>query len=222
MTDTAAAPSAEIISQGLSIIRPAGNLLLVAICPRKAEPIRAKGFTMPAESQAAADWVLDLNIRLRMNLYFTVNVTPERNKKAAKTDMEQAVSFWADCDPNVFRHGGYDKARDYLLSTTVPALQGKATFAIDSGNGISPFFELRDPLQIKGDYASYEALNDQVGKVWSGATTRNASARYLELPKRCQDRQRVSKRAKTGAAAVLRRSDLHDGRHPRDGSQARS
>ena len=181
MTDTAAAPSAEIISQGLSIIRPAGNLLLVAICPRKAEPIRAKGFTMPAESQAAADWVLDLNIRLRMNLYFTVNVTPERNKKAAKTDMEQAVSFWADCDPNVFRHGGYDKARDYLLSNTVPALQGKATFAIDSGNGISPFFELRDPLQIKGDYASYEALNDQVGKVWSGATTHNCD-RVMRLP----------------------------------------
>ena len=67
MTDTAAAPSAEIILQGLAIVRPAGNLLLVAICPRKAEPIRGRGFTMPEESQAAADWALDLNIRLRMN-----------------------------------------------------------------------------------------------------------------------------------------------------------
>ena len=181
MTDTAAAPSAGIISQGLAIVRPAGNLLLVAICPRKAEPIRAKGFMMPEESQAAADWALDLNIRLRMNLYFTVNVTPERHKKAAKTDMTQAVSFWSDCDPQVFKHGGYDKARDYLLSNTVPALQGKATYAIDSGNGISPFFELRDPLQINGDFASYEALNDQVGKVWSGATTHNCD-RVMRLP----------------------------------------
>ena len=181
MTDTAVAPSVEIISQGLAIVRPAGNLLLVAICPRNAEPIRGNGFTMPEESQAAASWALDLNIRLRMNLYFTVNITPERHKKAAKTDMAQAVSFWADCDPNVFRHGGYTRARDYLLSNTVPALQGKATFAIDSGNGISPFFELRDPLHIKGDFASYEALNDQVGKVWSGATTHNCD-RVMRLP----------------------------------------
>ena len=181
MTDTAAAPSAEIILQGLAIVRQAGNLLLVAICPRKAEPIRGRGFTMPEESQAAADWALDLNIRLRMNLYFTVNVTPERHKKAAKTDMTQAVSFWSDCDPQVFKHGGYDKARDYLLSNTVPALQGKATYAIDSGNGISPFFELRDPLQISEDFASYEALNDQVGKAWSGATTHNCD-RVMRLP----------------------------------------
>ena len=181
MTDTAAAPSAEIILQGLAIVRPAGNLLLVAICPRKAEPIRGRGFTMPEESQAAADWALDLNIRLRMNLYFTVNVTPERHKKAAKTDMTQAVSFWSDCDPQVFKHGGYEKARDYLLSNTVPALQGKATYAIDSGNGISPFFELRAPLHISEDFASYEALNDQVGKAWSGATTHNCD-RVMRLP----------------------------------------
>ena len=181
MTDIAAAPSAEIILQGLAIVRPAGNLLLVAICPRKAEPICGRGFTMPEESQAAADWALDLNIRLRMNLYFTVNVTPERHKKAAKTDMTQAVSFWSDCDPQVFKFGGYEKARDYLMSNTVPALQGKATFAIDSGNGISPFFELRDPLQIKGDFDSYEALNDQVGRVWSGATTHNCD-RVMRLP----------------------------------------
>jgi RecA-family ATPase len=181
MTDIAAAPSAEIILQGLAIVRPAGNLLLVAICPRKAEPICGRGFTMPEESQAAADWALDLNIRLRMNLYFTVNVTPERHKKAAKTDMTQAVSFWSDCDPQVFKFGGYEKARDYLMSNTVPALQGKATFAIDSGNGISPFFELQDPLQIKGDFDSYEALNDQVGRVWSGATTHNCD-RVMRLP----------------------------------------
>ena len=43
MTDTAAAPSAEIILQGLAVVRPAGNLLLVAICPRKAGRIPSSG-----------------------------------------------------------------------------------------------------------------------------------------------------------------------------------
>jgi len=181
MTSPAAELSIDTIQKAFSIIRPKGNLLLIAICPRKIEPIRAKGFILPEEAVEAAEWSIDLNTRLMMNLYFTVNLTAEMSKKAAKADMAQAVSFWADCDPQVFKYGNYEKARDYLESHTIPELYGKATYCIDSGNGISPFFSLNEPLNIDGDFTGYEALNNQVGKAWSGATTHNCD-RVMRLP----------------------------------------
>jgi hypothetical protein len=68
-----------------------------------------------------------------------------------------------------------------LESHTIPELYGKATYCIDSGNGISPFFSLNEPLNIDGDFTGYEALNNQVGKAWSGATTHNCD-RVMRLP----------------------------------------
>jgi hypothetical protein len=178
--DTDQHPNTQAIVDALGIIRPSGAILLVAICPKKQSPIQARSFLIPDEAHDAAAWSLKLNAQ-GMNLYFTVNVTGQSGKKASKDDMVQALACWADCDPNVFRYGNYDKARDYLLSNTVPALKGKATYCIDSGNGISPFFCLKEPIQIDADYAGYESINDLVGKAWAGGGTQNCD-RVMRLP----------------------------------------
>lgn len=176
-----AAQELQLIRDGLSVIRPRGSIVLVAIDPARQRGIEARTFVMPDDMETAVEWASERNIGQKLNVYFTVNITVETNRKPAKIDMMQAVGFWADCDPDVFRFGGYDNARAHLINVELPRMQKHATFVIDSGNGLSPFFMLAEPERIDGDYTDYEAINDRVGNAFGGGGTFNCD-RVMRLP----------------------------------------
>lgn len=179
-TETPLAPNRDEIVRGLCVIRPKGAVQLVAIDPMEKLGIQAQSFNMPGEAEDACEWAAQRNAG-GLNLYFTVNMTLATYKKAGKKEMLQAVAMWADCDPNVFKHKTYAAARSYLLETLLPALEQHASYIIDSGNGLSPFFVLEHPLDIEGDHDGYEAINSSVGKFWEGPSAFNCD-RVMRLP----------------------------------------
>ena len=172
-------PQPEMIAQALAVIRPHGAILLVSIHPMT-RAIVAQSFVMPLETQAAVDWAVAQNEK-QAGVYFTVNITTATHKKSTKADVVQAVAFWSDCDPEVFKFKGYDTARADLLTNVVPRMQKHASYIIDSGNGVDPFFTLDTPMTLDGDYAQYEAVNQQVGEVCGGPGTYNCD-RVMRLP----------------------------------------
>jgi hypothetical protein len=174
-----AIPDAEHIAFALNVIRPQGGISLVSIDPKIGWPT-ARMFVMPDEIGAAVDWVYQLNLQGR-NIYFTPNLTSVTNKKAAKADMTMATCLWSDCDPQVFKYKGYEEARSHLLTNLVPLLQPIASYIIDSGNGIDPFFVLDTPINIDGDWEGYEELNKLVGEAMEGPGTFNCD-RVMRLP----------------------------------------
>lgn len=177
--DLAMQPQPEMIAQALAVIRPHGAILLVSIHPMS-HAIVSQSFVMPQETQAAVDWAVAQNEK-QAGVYFTVNITTATHKKSTKNDVVQAVAFWSDCDPEVFKFKGYDTARADLLTNVVPRMQKYASYIIDSGNGVDPFFTLATPMTLDGDYAQYEAVNQQVGEVCGGPGTYNCD-RVMRLP----------------------------------------
>lgn len=178
--DLCADPAA--IAEALQVIRPVGAILLVSIDPlQRHNNIQARTFIMPGEAGQASAWAAELN-NSGLNLYFTPNLARPMNKKAGKEDMLRAFSFWADCDPQIFKHqGNYAAARAYLIDELLPAARTQASYIIDSGNGLQPVFNLREPLDIEHDWAAFEALNKVVGEFWEGPNTYNCD-RVLRLP----------------------------------------
>ena len=174
-------PSAAEIAAAMRIIRPRGNALLSAICPQQTRPIEAKAFLMPDELDELVGWVMHMNATHGRNVYFTVNDTLQTLKKASKAEMLRAVAYWSDCDPQVFKFKGYERAREHLLLNLLPKLKATASYIIDSGNGLSPFFTLQQPLELDGDFEAYERVNEAVGAVFDGPGTFNCD-RIMRLP----------------------------------------
>lgn len=172
--------SLELIADGLKVIRPAGAIQLVAICPQQTRPIDCRSFVMPEDIDEAASWAYETNKTTR-NVYFTVNMTSQHSKKSSKGDIIQAIAYWADCDPQIFKFKSYEKARDHLIYQLLPELKNVASYVIDSGNGLSPFFVMDYPEILDGEFEEYEAINEKVGKAFDGPGTFNCD-RVMRLP----------------------------------------
>lgn len=171
----------EAIASALAVIRPRGAIMLCTINPAAdGGAPRVRTFIMPDDLEAAAQWAFERNAEV-LNLYFLVNSTMLSDKKPAKGDMVAAGMLWADCDPQVFKFGSYANAREHLETQLVPRVAPIASFVIDSGNGISPFFVLRDQMVLDGDYAEYERINKRLGDALDGGGAFNCD-RIMRLP----------------------------------------
>lgn len=107
----------------------------------------------------------------KRNLYWLPNDTAVTGKKPAKIDMTAARYAWADCDPDIERHGSYEAARNHLLTTHAARLAPIASVLIDSGNGVQAFFKLDAPLSLAGGYEEYEKVNKRLGEAFDGPST---------------------------------------------------
>lgn len=167
------------IEEALRIIRPTGEIILCSIHRNGSAPL-AKTFLMPEQAEAAAHWAFTQNQKDN-NLYWLVNSSGIKNRKPKKDNMTFAHFLFADCDPPIQKMGDYQKAREYLLDTLVPLLKQTASFIIDSGNGIDPFFRLDEPLSLADGYERYEAINQRIGIELEGPGTFNCD-RIMRLP----------------------------------------
>lgn len=176
------APDGAEIRKAITLIRPRGDLLLVSIEVDGNRYTHGLTVKMPEETERAVGWCIDENLNGR-NVYFTCNVARPIQKKAAKADMQSAVMCWADCDPQVFIRGSYDAARKWLKDAVVPVARETASFIIDSGNGISPFWLLSDDADIQGivERNRYESINNMMGEAMHGGGTQNCD-RVMRMP----------------------------------------
>ena len=172
-------PVADAIRTGLQVICPTGPLLLVSIDPDRGGT-DGRTFNLPAELEVAVVWVVETNRRGR-NCYFTCNEARPLAKKAGKADMRQARMFWADCDPDIKAHSTYAAARAHLLDVLLPRVQDKASFIIDSGNGLQAFWRLSEAMQLPDEQATFEAVNGAIGRAYAGPGTHNVD-RVMRLP----------------------------------------
>ena len=173
-----AADPAEI-GQFFDLVRPEGPLLLVAIDPARKAPIQAQSFVMPAQQMEAINWCVRMN--RAHNVYWTVNHARLMNGKASKKDIERFTACWADCDPDIFKHGGYAIARRVLEDHLYPELQETCSLIVDSGNGLQGIWLLAQPAEIDVGLTAYETLNEFVGTTFDGPGTHNAD-RVLRVP----------------------------------------
>ena len=176
-------PNGSTIATALGMFCPLGNLLLVAIDPSRTEHnVTGRTFRMPDEAQAATTWVVEQN-RGGKNAYWTPNEARVMHSKSGKRDMLRVRYFWADCDPDVFRHKGYAAARQHLLEHTLPQLRATASLVIDSGHGLQAFWIVTDggPIASIQDQQAFEALNDRLGALFGSAGTHNVD-RVMRIP----------------------------------------
>lgn len=165
------------ILHALKFFRPAGSVLLVSIDPSGVSPPTGKQFTMPDDAQDAVSWAIEQN--KTRNVYWTPNlIEPGINRKAGKKHVVAASYYWADCDPDVFRHGGYDQARNYLISVLAKKHQPNCSAIVDSGNGLQIYWGLDNP---QTDLSRYEEINAYIGAWAEGPGTFNCD-RILRLP----------------------------------------
>jgi hypothetical protein len=176
-------PNGDTIAAALGMFCPSGPLLLVVIDPARTQGnVEGRTFTMPAETGQAVEWVAQRNAN-GWNAYWTPNEARPMNNKSGKRDMTRARFFWADCDPDVFRHRGYEPARQHLIESTLPRLRAKASFVIDSGHGLQAFWMVHDgenlaSLQAQRDF---ESLNEQLGALYGSSGTHNVD-RVMRIP----------------------------------------
>jgi hypothetical protein len=116
------------------------------------------------------------------NIYWLPNEASVQDKKPARDDIAFAHFAWADCDPDIKKHGSYEAARRHLLTQHAPMLESAgASFVIDSGNGLQPFFRLAKPMSLAHGRERYETLNARLGEALDGPSTGNCD-RIMRLP----------------------------------------
>jgi hypothetical protein len=176
-------PNGDTIANAIEMLCPAGALLLVSIDPRiTSNNTAGRTFQMPAELHIATAWAVERN-ELGHNVYWTPNEAREIDKKSSKADMVAVRYFWADCDPSVFKHGGYEAARQAMFDELLGKLTARASFVIDSGHGLQAFWRLDRPLGISGfnDLTAFESLNTRLGALYGSPSTQNID-RVMRLP----------------------------------------
>ena len=183
--DSAAAmsPNPDTVSAALGMFCPIGPLLLVLIDPRRTSGnVTGRTFTMPGEIEQAVAWVVERNAA-GWNAYWTPNEARPMSNKSGKKDMVRARYFWVDCDPVVFKHGGYDGARQHLMDERLPQLRAKASFVIDSGHGLQAFWLLAGGPDLRTEEArnTFEALNVRLGALYGSEGTQNCD-RVMRVP----------------------------------------
>lgn len=176
-------PNGDTIASAIEMLCPTGALLLVSIDPRvSGNNTTGRTFRIPAEIGAATAWAVEQN-EIGHNVYWTPNESREIRKKSSKADMVSVRYFWADCDPSVFKHGGYDAARLAMFDELLGRLTSRASFVIDSGHGLQAFWRLERPLGISSadDVEAFEALNTRLGALYGSPSTQNVD-RVMRLP----------------------------------------
>lgn len=177
------APNADTIAHALAMFCPIGHLLLVAIDPtRTNNNVTGRTFRMPDELDAATDWTVKHNTSGH-NTYWTPNEARVMHTKSGKRDMVRARYFWADCDPDVFRHKGYEAARAHLLEHTLPQLRATASIVVDSGHGLQAFWLVTDGAALTSvqEQQRFEGLNARLGALFGSSGTHNVD-RVMRVP----------------------------------------
>lgn len=169
------------IRQFVALARPTRAALQVLYIPAAGGAPKGQTFVVPDATDALIEYVREHNA-LERNMYWMPNGAAKAlDKKAAKADMAKAHFCWQDRDPDktLTRAGRYSEERARLLAEAA-ALAIDATFVIDSGNGIQPFYRLAEPLDISGgNFAEYERLNT---RVCLGHDSVGNSDRIMKLP----------------------------------------
>ena len=182
MTAPILQPERDDIADALRVIRPQGSICLVSFELDNERP-RGHTFILPDDTDDAIAWCIEENLK-RRNVYFTCNIAaPGIHKKTKKEDMTLAVVCWADCDPQVFQKKGYAEARAWLMEKTLSVVAESASFIIDSGHGLSPFWALAIPEFIDHHESrdAYEKVNARLAKALAGDATQNCD-RVMRMP----------------------------------------
>lgn len=177
------APNADAVAASLAMFCPLGSLLIVMIDPRRADHnVIGRTFRMPEECESATTWVVERNTA-GWNAYWTPNEARAIASKSSKRDMLRARFLYADCDPDVFRHKGYDAARQRLFDDTLPRLRATASFVVDSGHGLQAFWMLADGPDLTSIQAqeAFEGLNRRLGELFGSSGTYNVD-RVMRVP----------------------------------------
>ena len=185
MTDRqpAPAPNRDAVAASLAMLCPLGSLLVVLIDPTRTEHnVVGRTYHMPDECETAAAWVVERNA-VGWNAYWTPNESRPMTGKSSKRDMIRARFLWADCDPAVFQHGGYESARQHLVDNVLPKLRATASFVVDSGHGLQAFWMLTDgpDLTAVQAQADFELLNQRLGALYGSVGTHNVD-RVMRVP----------------------------------------
>lgn len=141
---------------------------------------KSRTFVVPEYNDALIEWIQEHNAA-RRNIYWLPNDTELSDRKPAKVDMTAARFAWADCDPDVKRFGSHAPARAYLTGEHADRLAAIASFVIDSGNGIQPFFRLSEPVALLDGFGAYEREAEALGKAINGPGTYNCD-RIMRVP----------------------------------------
>ena len=166
----------------INIIRPMGLLEIVTIAPM-GKGIDARTFEIPKESEEAAIYANDANLKNHHNIYFAVNQLKHRiNKKCKREDILDIQYAHVDVDPDL--SSGYGAGRKRLQEETLRKMNGNgrsATFIIDSGNGLQGFWAYRQPLLAEQDGVG-ESINKQLITGFGGDLGTYDCSRIMRLP----------------------------------------
>ena len=176
-------PNRDAVSASLSMLCPIGSLLVVLIDPSRTENnVVGRTYHMPDECEAATSWIVERNAG-GWNAYWTPNEARPMTGKSSKRDMLRVRFLWADCDPAVFQHGGYESARQHLIDNVLPNLRATASFVVDSGHGLQAFWMLTDGPDLTAiqAQADFEALNQRLGALYGSVGTHNVD-RVMRVP----------------------------------------
>lgn len=180
---TALTPNRDAVAASLAMLCPIGSLLIVLIDPSRTEGnVTGRTYRMPDECETAATWVVERNTA-GLNAYWTPNESRPMTGKSSKRDMLRARYLWADCDPAVFQHGGYEAARQHLIDNILPKLRSTASFIVDSGHGLQAFWMLTDcpDLTAIQSQQDFEQLNQNLGALYGSSGTHNVD-RVMRIP----------------------------------------
>jgi len=110
------------------------------------------------------------------NVYF--GVCPRQEKRGDKKSVKFVWALWSDLDPKFFKSGKKDILRSLNSFPISP------TIVVDSGNGIHPYWRLKEPIEISNekDVLKVEAYLRALAKALDGDTSAAELARILRLP----------------------------------------
>lgn len=153
---------------------PEWYVQIVAIEPDG--PITAKA-VHPDQIDSLGPWIEQHNSKA--NLYFTVNpLRRDPAKKASKPDVAALAYYHSDNDP---RDGESLDTEKQRLLAAVDALPIKPRALIDTGNGVAPFYRLKEPIPHNGNTDDLEQINRRLARHFGGDHCHNID-RIMRLP----------------------------------------
>ena len=158
----------------------AQHVTLVRIVPDK-DDCKGRAFHWPEHRDAALRWIAASNARA--NIYFSVNIARQINKKPLKADIETLVAVHVDVDPRKGRNFATERKRVLAIAAELAERPDPPTFILDSGGGVQAFYIATDPAAAEPEYVDeIEDLNHRLGAaLGDDGTTWNAD-RIMRAP----------------------------------------